>query len=408
MPEADILAHLSRPLEIASALKDLGHEVVFAGSGRYIHLATERGFPVVQATSLDKEQALACARSGRGNFLDDRVLRQKVAEDRRILKEVTPDLVLGDFRMSLTISCELDSFPLAMILNGTWTKSYAVRMKAPEHFLPTRLFGKRVVNILAPLLKRSVLWWDAAPFRRYRRELGLPVRTNLLDHWRGDLTLIADTPEFAPTTDLPPDYHYIGPIIWEPNLPAPPWLDELDPDRPVIYFTMGSTGHARFFELAVELFGNGPYQGIMTTAGLARFAHLPSNFRAVDYAPGSLLMQKSNLVVCQGGSGTIYQAMAAGCTITGIPTMHDQEFNLDRVEALGVGRKLSDLHFRKEHLSAAVEEVLQNPKIAENTARQATILSGYDGPRIGARLISAFLERPYGEDEETSSGKTRP
>ncbi len=396
MPEGDILAHMGRPIEIASALKALDYEVVLAGAGRYMRLATERGFPVVPATCLEKEKALACARSGRGNFLDDQHLRQRVKEDRRIFKEVKPDLVLGDFRMSLTISCELDSIPLAMILNGTWTKSYAVRMKAPEHFLPTRILGPRIVNLFAPILKRTVLWWDAAPFRRYRRELGLPARTNLLDHWRGDLNLIADTPEFAPTTDLPHNYHYIGPIIWEPKIQAPAWLDDLDPGRPIVYFTMGSTGHARFFELAVELFGGGPYQGIMTTAGLARFDTLPSNFHAVDYAPGSLLMEKSDLVVCQGGNGTIYQAMAAGCPIIGIPTMHDQEFNLDRVEALGVGRKLSDLRFRKEDLVSAVREILEEPEFAKQAARQALILAGYDGPRTGAALISTFLERTRG------------
>jgi len=91
---------------------------------------------------------------------------------------------------------------------------------------------------------------------------------------------------------------------------------------------MGSTGYARFFEQAIEIFGNSEYQCIMTTAGMVSLSCIPENFYVTDYAPGSKIMEKSDVVVCQGGNGTIYQAMSKGVPIIGIPTMHDQEFNL--------------------------------------------------------------------------------
>jgi len=253
------------------------------------------------------------------------------------------------------------------------------------------MLGKPLADLVAPILKRAIITWDARPYRRLRRELGLAPRGTIWDMWRGDLNLMVDTPEYAPTKNLPPSFHYIGPIFWEPDLPIPAWLEDLDPKRPTIYFTMGSTGFARFFEQAVEIFGGSGNQCVMTTAGMAHFEALPGNFRAVDYAPGSAIMKRADVVVCQGGNGTIYQAMSQGVPIIGIPTMHDQEFNLDRVVDLGMGIHLSELRFKPQHLEAAVERVLGDPAFAEAAARQREVVSTYDGPRTGAQLIDAFL-----------------
>ena len=196
--------------------------------------------------------------------------------------------------------------------------------------------------------------------------------------WRGNLNLIVDTPDYGPTEELPDSFQYIGPIVWEPDIAPPPWLDRLDPDRPTVYFTMGSTGYPHFFELAVELFGDSEYQGVMTTAGMAQFDKLPDNFFAADYAPGSALMERSDVVVCHGGNGTIYQALGHGVPIIGIPTMHDQEFNLDRVVALGAGIHLSELRFRPEHLEQAVQEVLANGSYREGARRQQAGLGQFN------------------------------
>jgi len=130
----------------------------------------------------------------------------------------------------------------------------------------------------------------------------------------------------------------------------------------------------------------------MTTAGMADIQHIPDNFYVVDYAPGSKIMEKSDLVVCQGGNGTIYQAMSQGVPIIGIPTMHDQEFNLDRVESLGIGIHLSELKFKPAHLVEAVEKILSEESYKKNALQYKNILERYNGPSKGAQLIDSYLE----------------
>ncbi len=394
MPDGHWLAHVSRPLEIAKALAKLGsYQIVFAGEGEYMRLPQECGFDVRPVLTLAPGHVLRCSRAGRANWWDYPTLARHVEADLEVFALEKPDLVLGDFRLSLSTSCELAGIPLVVTLNAAWTNYYAAKVRAPEHFWFTRAFGRRLTTRLLPLAKSTILRLDSRPFRRYRRERGLTPRHNIWDVWRGDLNLLVDTPAFGPTEGLPETFQYIGPIVWEPDLPPPEWLDQLDSKRPTIYFTMGSTGYARFFDLAVELFRNTNYQLIMTTAGMVQFDGLPGNFFATEYAPGSALAERSDVVVCHGGNGTIYQALGHGVPVIGIPTMHDQEFNLDRVVALGVGIHLSELRFRPEHLHQAVRKVLADGTYREGARRQQAVLRGFDGPRAGARAIDDFLNR---------------
>lgn len=76
-------------------------------------------------------------------------------------------------------------------------------------------------------------------------------------------------------------------------------------------------------------------------------------------------MEKSDVVICRGGNGTIYQAMSKGVLIIGIPTMHDQEWNFDRVQDLGFGIHLSELKFKSDHLIRAVEAIFTNEAYRE-------------------------------------------
>ena len=216
-------------------------------------------------------------------------------------------------------------------------------------------------------------------------------RKNVFDFWRGDFNIITDIPEYGPTKNLPKNYHYIGPIIWEPKIESPDWLEKLDPNKTTLYFTMGSTGNPHFFEQAVESFGNTDYQCVMTTAGLIELSNIPENFFVVNYAPGSKIMEKCDLVICQGGNGTIYQALQNGVPIIGIPTMHDQEFNLDQVEKLSVGIKLSELKFKPKDLIEAVKHILNREQFKANALKFKKILGEYDAPRTGAELISSYL-----------------
>ncbi len=391
MPNGHFLSHVSRTLEIAKVLRQKGNEVIFASEGDYMKLAQDSEFTVIPVKTIGSDRILTCSRQGRVNWYDYNLVKESVEAEIKLLEQVQPDLVLSSFRLTSKTSCELAKIPLAVILNAAWTNYYTVRIQAPEHSFLTQRLGKPLASLIAPLAKAAILSFDIRPFQQFRREQGLSPGRNLWDIWQGNLNLLVDIPEYGPTLNLPPNFFYIGPIIWEPDTAMPSWFDALDPQRPTLYLTMGSTGNAHFFEQAIKIFGDSHYQCIMTTAGMVNLTQIPENFFVTEYAPGSKIMEKSDIVICQGGNGTIYQAMSQGVPIIGIPTSHDQEFNLQRVVDLGIGIELSELKFEPSHLVQAVETLLSDPTYREKSRQFAQILANYNSPQQGAQIIDGFL-----------------
>jgi UDP:flavonoid glycosyltransferase YjiC (YdhE family) len=142
--------------------------------------------------------------------------------------------------------------------------------------------------------------------------------------------------------------------------------------------------------MAVESFADTDYQVIMTTGGRAALPDLAENFFVTDYAPGSKIMAKSDVVICHGGNGTIYQGMAQGVPIIGIPQFHDQEYNLNRVTDLGLGRGLNGSNIQPRDIKDAVDAVLSQKSYREKAAAFKRLVSRYNGPATGAGLIDRF------------------
>ena len=100
--EGSTLAHAARPLALASALPPDRYEVLLAAPERYRRWAPEQ----VAWASLQSQTAEAFARrvsAGKPLFSRAR-LEQYVAEDLKLISGFRPDVVVGDFRLSLAAS----------------------------------------------------------------------------------------------------------------------------------------------------------------------------------------------------------------------------------------------------------------------------------------------------------------
>ena len=378
------LSHVSRPLEVAKELRKRGHEVVFAGGGRQLRHAAEAGFPVVRMLEMPHEVLFGRIRARKLRFVLEGELRTLVDEDLRVIREVRPDLVLTDGRISARLSTRAAGVRHAAIVNVSSTHHRAVPyVPAFEWVRPAWL---------RRLAERFNLWaemavFDAAnpAFRRVAERLKIPsgvTATNCLEG--NDLTLLPDLPEFMPTRGLPPGHHYVGPITFDgSHLPDPPWWPELLRRKAagarVVYFTLGTTGTRELFHTALrDLGGRDDVAVVVSTGGQVDLPDPPPNVFVAEVVDGDRVMQVADVVVCHGGNGTIYQALRHGVYVLGIPTIPDQAYNMRCASKVGAGRIFSG-QFDWGSMSGDLRGVGTAPRLrprASAVTRSACLIGG--------------------------------
>lgn len=395
IPEGVSLAHVLRPLAVAKELRRQGYEIVFACGGPHRDFIRAEGFRVEEIATREPGPFYARMRRARVAFDADTVARYVRAEI-RLLHRVRPVLVIGDFRNTLRISTELLGIPYAAILNGHWVCGYSGRRRCPGFSAAPRLLGQRLATKLFLRVEPFVLRKHAEPFNACRRAVGLAPVENVLDLMcSADLNLIADLPSFSPIRDLPDNFRYVGPLCDGDSrlFPAPEWLDEIDPERPTIYLTGGSTGAPEMWKIARKAFGGTSWQALATVGNNRLDGDWPANFRAAGFADGLALAEKSDVVVCHGGAGTVYQAILSGVPILALPTFHDQEYVAERLEELGLGERLSPRTLSPQSLLLAAERWARRaPEVKTAGERLRREAAACNGATTAARYVIEMLE----------------
>lgn len=397
--DGNFLAHISRLLEVGRELRDRhGHEVIFAGSGRYMDLPRAAGFPVEPVFTPDGELTLQIvANFGIVNYRVMHEITEKAVDaDLECIGKVDPDLVVGDMRWTLNISTDVARVPYVSILNGFWTRHRAAPIPVVDNHFATRWLGPRLSRAMLGILVDPVTAWVARAYRAMRRRHGLDpsAARDIFALMEGDLNLVADIPEFATTEGLPANFHYVGPILWDLQWEEnrePAWFRALESGRPTVYVTGGSTGHADLLQEAASALRDSPYQVVMTTAGRKHAIPSAENIHMVDFAPGRRLMDRADVVVCHGGNGTINQAIVSGAPVVGIARHVEQAIHLERVEAMGFGKRVYIGKGLAGRIRAAVDEVAGQQQYAKAASRLQLAAGRYSGAANAAARIDRYL-----------------
>lgn len=387
--EAVTLAHVARPRVLAEALDPNAYEVHFACGpafdGALTGLTAQR-WPLASISPQRFMQALA-----QGTPLyDAKTLTDYVEQDLALLDQVQPDLVVGDFRLSLAVSAPLRRIPYLALTNAYWSPYTAMTQWPIPDLPPVRLFGERLTAALFNRIRPLVFWQHGRPLNSVRRRFGLaPLGDMLSAYTWGDETLYLDVPQLIPMRPLPPNHHFIGPVIWEPEMPLPGWWDALPLDRHTLYVTLGSSGPAALLpDLLAEL-TRLPVNILVATAGRLDPAALPKGVWGTDYLPGTRAAGRADLVISNGGSPTGYQALSQGVPVLGIATNLDQHLTMHYIAAAGAGRLLRSERVTPRTLCATVEHMLAADGYRAAARRVQACLGDYRaGERLSERLAA--------------------
>jgi UDP:flavonoid glycosyltransferase YjiC (YdhE family) len=139
---------------------------------------------------------------------------------------------------------------------------------------------------------------------------------------------------------------------------------------------MGSSGHAELLPEILRSLAPLNITVIAATAGANVAASgVPANAHVAAYLPGAEAARRSRLVICNGGSPTSQQALAAGVSVIGIASNLDQFLNMDAIARAGAGVTLRGDRFDRAQLRTAVETLLAGRSYAKAAGQLAEAIA---------------------------------
>ncbi len=333
------MAHAARPMALAAALPRERYEATVAVPEQYARWRPQHLRQITleaQAPDIFAERL----RAGRPMFSKSR-LEGYVVQDLDLIRETRPDVIVGDFRLSLPVSAGEAGVPYVALSNAYWSPDRPFRAVRPTLDLfrdwPAPL-ADAAFHALAPTAFR----WHARPVQDLMTAHGFDgidgdVRRAFT---QADVALYADLPGLFPDIVESPGRRFLGPVTWEPPVEAPAWWGELQADAPIAYLTLGSSGDPRNVEPIARWLLDAGFTVMTATAGRIRLEGDERRLFVADYLPGLAACRRAALVVCNGGSPTVTQALVEGRPVLGICINMDQFLNMRAVQSRGAGLAL--------------------------------------------------------------------
>ena len=395
------LTQVVRLVALAAQLDPERYEVHFAASEFDPLVFGGKHFHTWPIQSIDKEGSLRKLERGE-RLYDSQVLNAYVDEELALFARVRPDLVIGDFRMSLATSAELAGLPVAVLINAYWSP-YAIRdvFPVPDHPIVSLVGVERAQRYLPQALPKAFAYF-VAPLNKVRAARGLTPVAGLLEALtQGDFTLYPDVPELCPTARLPASHRYLGPVLWSPELELPGFAAELPGDMPLVYITLGSSGLVSALDKVLAAVAELPVLALLATADRAVIRKAPKNVRVASYLPGTLASRAAAFVVTNGGASTSYQALAEGKPVLGIPSNMDQYLAMTGVERARAGVLVRGGNATKASILTAMRELLEKNQLRAGAAALGRAFASHDcHARFGSFLEDAL---ETGRSRATSS-----
>ncbi len=225
------------------------------------------------------------------------------------------------------------------------------------------LARKRDNEIELPVLRRV---------NGHLADLGAPPLTMILPESTVELAdsyIQLTVPSFEFPQNFPHSVQFVGtPPIVPNQVPLPSWAHEVDGSRKVVLVTQGTAAN---FDLGLLVgptlaaLANEPDLLVIATAGGRPIdaipGPIPANARVASYLPFEWALAKADVLVTNGGYGSVNQAMSFGVPLVTAGLTEDKPDVNVRVAWSGVGINLATNEPTPQALRDAVRTVLDKP-----------------------------------------------
>ncbi len=388
------LAHASRLVAVARTLQDRGSAT---------HLAGGIGFlddPALVGPGEFERHALAEPGLGEviGQARGADWFARALEDDRALIRRLGCRVVVFDNRRSAGVAARLEGVASVSLTNAPLLGPHLGWSPSVESFL----------GLLAPVmgldpvrLRRSAGLAGRAPsdpmplqagplperLRQTLARLGASIPPALHHLSLGDRTAVCDHPLLHPLTDPPDGVEPVGPLLPTLRVGLPGWWEDLDPGRPCVLVSFGSTGQVDAQGAVVAALTSLGVQVLITGSEVTS----PSQgLYGARWLPGAEASARADLVVCHGGSGTVYQALEAGTPVVCLPGHLEQALNGLAAARQGVGVTVAARAAvgSPAELRGLLERCLEDTRLQD----RARALSGRMNPGATASRIATIVE----------------
>lgn len=371
------MGHIHPLMPIALALKDAGHDVVWATGSEACQRVESYGFKAISAGMSPDERRQAFPgpqtdvsavhpRQRRALIFGKRFggMARSMREDLApIVDSLHPDLIVHDL-------AEFAAAPIAV------ARDIAHVTVAFSGALSGSLL-QGVVDVVADV-------WSA-------EGLAVPSDVGLYDHLYLHRFPLAFSPIPANSK-----VRSVRPVGFDGGVATDPpaWIAALGVNRPAVYATLGTvfSNVAQWRELVAAL-GSLNIDAVATIGSQidpAEIGEIPANVRVERYIPQSFILERATVLISHAGAGSMLAGASLGLAQLCVPMGADQWDNADAVQAAGAGITLEEDQRDAVAIGVALERLLASDTFTLAAKRVADEIAALPHPDAYVRTFESL------------------
>jgi zeaxanthin glucosyltransferase len=435
--------HSNGSFTLAKRLRERGHRVTYLGLMDASKLVMAEGFEFVPfAEDILPEGALRESAANRRHWWQRRLASERLfAEflrrfsnghlDQRLLS-TEPDVLLCDTCVwyvalravflgipTVNIATSLVSHPNPYIPPIVYSRipksSWMGRMQVRADWLWLRfqfVFTKRLASILLGRFRSpSRMHHLMDEFLKLARRSGIACKENRSYRFSEigprmvlpEIVLPPNSFDFPHTSGI--GRRYLGDFVDLNRKEDASLLDELDPQKPLLYCSLGSaaryyphSGH--FFRTVVAASAlRKDWQWVLSVGSqeVDRLSdmrsdlesNLASNIAIVKWAPQLSILQRAAVMVTHGGMNSIMECIHFRVPMVIVPGLRDQPGNMARAVHHGIALTAGMKDITPERLVKLIENAMHNADIRQALTRMKDRIAAESGMEAAVELIEA-------------------
>ena len=157
----------------------------------------------------------------------------------------------------------------------------------------------------------------------------------------------------------------------------------------LVYLSLGSLASAdlELMQRLVGMLAGSPHRFVVSKGPQHELLELADNMWGAEFLPQASILPQADLVITHGGNNTTTECFYFGKPMVVLPVFWDQYDNAQRVDELGLGRRLDTYRCSADELTGAIDDLLSDAELERRLEAMSARLQTVPGTVKAADLI---------------------